>query len=69
MTQDEFCAQAIAAHLDQEERGAMAESHVDPLASFLWNCLRERGLTKGWAPKARALLESLGHDDRVAPSP
>jgi len=62
MTQDEFCAQAIAAHLDQEERGANAAGHGGPLAAFLKDCLHDRGLTKGWAPKARALLESLGHE-------
>ena len=64
MTQDEFCAQAIAAHLDQEERGTSSGAQEDPLASFLKDCLRERGLTRGWAPKARALLADLGHDGR-----
>jgi hypothetical protein len=68
MTQDEFCAQAIAVHLDQEERGANSEGQVDPLAIFLKDCLRERGLTKGWAPKAWALLESLGHGGHQAPA-
>ena len=69
MTQDEFCAQAIAAHLDQEERGASGGSQVDPLAAFLKDCLRERGLTRNWAPKARALLDELGHNGRLTPAP
>ena len=45
MTQDEFCAQAIAAHLDQEERGANTGGHGGPLAAFLKDCLHDRGLT------------------------
>jgi len=45
MTQDEFCAQAIAAHLDQEERGANGGGHKGPLAAFLKDCLHDRGLT------------------------
>ena len=59
MTQDEYCAKAIAAKLDQEERGANPVNQADPLASFLRDCLRERGLARGWAPKAKALLESI----------
>jgi hypothetical protein len=69
MTQDEFCAQAIAAHLDQDVRRANPEDQVDPLAAFLHECLRERGLTKGWAPKARALLDSLDRHERQASTP
>lgn len=68
MTQDEFCAQAIAALLDQEERGGSGRSQADPLAAFLKDCLSEGALTRGWAPKARALLADLGRNGRLVPS-
>lgn len=59
MTQDEFCAQAIAAHLDKEQRGHVLPDREDPLVAFLRDCLSGKGLTRNWAPKARALLASL----------
>ena len=59
MTQDEFCAQAIAAHLDLVESNDGPGNQEDPLVTFLQDCLHERGLARGWAPKAKALLEGL----------
>jgi hypothetical protein len=59
ITQDDFCAQAIAAHLDREERSRAMAEHEDLLAAFLHDCLSGRGLTKNWAPKAKALLANL----------
>jgi hypothetical protein len=59
ITQDDFCAQAIAAHLDkQERRQAMPEGEV-ALAAFLRDCLNGNGLTKDWASKAKDLLATL----------
>jgi uncharacterized protein YgfB (UPF0149 family) len=60
LTQDEFCAQAIAAHLNLVEGSTKAANQADPLVSFLQECLQGRGLAKAWAPKAKALLESRG---------
>ena len=64
ITQDEFCAQAIAARLDQMEGSADAGKQVEPLVSFLQECLRERGLARGWAPKAKTLLDNLDKQGR-----
>lgn len=62
LTQDEFCTQAIAARLDLVEGGVKATNQEDPLVSFLQECLQGRGLAKGWAPKAKALLKNRGHE-------
>jgi hypothetical protein len=59
ITQDEFCAQAIATRLDLMEGSTNVGRQVEPLVSFLQDCLRERGLARGWAPKAKTLLENL----------
>jgi hypothetical protein len=59
ITQDEFCAQAIATRLDLMEGSTNAAKQVEPLVSFLQECLRDRGLARGWAPKAKTLLENL----------
>jgi hypothetical protein len=40
-----------------DKRGLTPGSQEDPLVAFLRDCLRARGLTKGWALKARALLD------------
>ena len=60
MTQDEYCAKAIGAQLDLDEGGPDPRTQLAQLAAFIRDCLREGTLTKGWAPKAKAFLESLG---------
>jgi hypothetical protein len=62
LTQDEFCAQAIATHLDLVEGSTKGANQADPLVSFLQECLQGRGLAKAWAPKAKALLENHGQE-------
>ena len=57
MTQDEFCAKAIAAHLEHLEGPAKQGSREERLAAFLQDCLREKGLSKAWAPKAKQVLD------------
>ena len=57
MTQDEYCAKAIAAQLDLEEDWDGAKGRDSQLAAFLGACVKEGGLTKAWMPKAKALLE------------
>jgi hypothetical protein len=56
ITQDEFCAHAIAAHLDQEDQPWAMHSDEEPLAAFLRDCLKGGGLTRDWASRAKALL-------------
>lgn len=69
ITQDEFCAQAIAAHLDQQDRCGTLPAGEDPLAAFLRDCLNSRGMTKPWLPRAKALLAALQPHSRPAPQP
>lgn len=57
MTQDEFCAKAIGAHLDQEEGRAGAGDRGKELATFLGTCMQEGALAAAWIPRAKALLE------------
>ena len=59
ITQDDYCAQAIAARLDLERQGLSPGGPEHPLAVFLRDCLGGQGLTKGWALKAKALLGGL----------
>ena len=59
MTQDEYCAKAIGAQLDLEERGTDLRSQVAKVAEFLREGLRGKALTKGWDAKAQALLGEL----------
>gem|GEM_PF-6359679 len=60
LTQDEFCARAIAAALDIEEKRERTKDQDSQLAVFLLGiCVKEGGLTKVWIPKAKALLESI----------
>ena len=59
ITQDDYCAQAIAARLDQEELGRTMPEREHPLAAFLHDCLEGKGLTQNWEPKAEALLAIL----------
>lgn len=59
MTQDEYCAKAIGAQLDQEERGTDLRGQVAKVAEFLREGLRGKALTKGWDAKAQALLGEL----------
>ncbi len=61
ITQDEYCTLAIAAQLDQEQVQKEAKRPENPLATFLKECLSDKALTRGWAPKAKKLLEDLGH--------
>jgi len=61
MTQDEFCAQAIAAQLDRDQAQAEAKWPGNPLAAFIKDCLADKALVRGWAPKAKKLLDDLGH--------
>ena len=60
MTQDEYCAKAIAAQLDLDEGGPDPRNQVAQVVAFLKECVSAGALTKGWAPKAKSLLESLG---------
>jgi hypothetical protein len=69
ITQDEFCAQAITVHLDTVERGRPLPKREDPLVTFLQECLERRGLTKTWAPKAKALLAAPEPGSGPAPTP
>ena len=69
LTQDEFCAHAIAAHLDKDERGRALPEREDQLAAFLRDCLNGKGLTKNWVPKAKALLATLQPGSGPAPTP
>ena len=69
ITQDDFCAQAIAAHLDKEERGRAMLDGEDSLAVFLRDCLNGKGLTKAWIPKAEALLENVRSGSWDSPPP
>jgi hypothetical protein len=57
MTQDEFCAKAIAAQLDLEEDREGLKERDSRLAAFIGSCMKEGGLTKVWIPKAKAVLE------------
>ena len=59
MTQDEYCAKAIGAQLDLEERGTDLRGQVAKVAEFLREGLRGKALTKGWDAKAQALLGEL----------
>jgi hypothetical protein len=65
MTQDEFCAQAIALHLDKQEPRPAMPGREEPLLAFLRECLERKGLARSWAPKARELLASF----QSAPGP
>jgi hypothetical protein len=60
MTQDDYCAKAIGALLDQDEGGMDPRNQVAQLTAFLRECIRDDALAKGWAPKAKALLEGIG---------
>ena len=64
MTQDEYCAKALCAQLDQDEGSPDIRNQLAKCTAFLRDCLREGALTKGWAPKAKALLGGLGDCDR-----
>ena len=57
MTQDEFCAKAIAAQLDLEEDREGLKERDNQLVAFIGSCMKEGGLTKAWIPKAKAILE------------
>lgn len=57
MTQDEFCAKAIAAQLDLEEDRGGTKERDSRLAESIGSCMKEGGLTKAWIPKAKAILE------------
>ncbi|MDR3672735.1 MAG: hypothetical protein P4L36_17955 [Holophaga sp.] len=59
LTQDEYCAKAIGAQLDLEERGTDLRDQVAKVAEFLREGLRGKALTKGWDTKAQALLGEL----------
>jgi hypothetical protein len=59
LTQDEFCARAIAAQLDLDEGVAAPRNQPAPLATFLSDCLREGALAEAWVPKAQALLAGV----------
>jgi hypothetical protein len=66
--QDEFCMEAIVAHLNRDERDRTMPEIADPLAAFLRDCLDNRGLTRIWAPKAKALLATLQSNSGPAPT-
>jgi hypothetical protein len=59
MTQDEYCATAIADLLDLEEDKANPWSRAALLTTFIQNCLEEGGLTKEWVPRAKTLLKEI----------
>jgi hypothetical protein len=65
ITQDEFCSRAIAALLEQFEGPPKPPSKEERLAAFLQDCLRENGLSKTWALKAKQLLDGEDEDPRI----
>jgi len=58
ITQDEFCAQAIAEKLDAEENARCRGTAESALAAFLKECLEAGGLDQDWTPRAEALLRT-----------
>lgn len=69
MTQDEYCAMAIANRLDLDENIEGTRNRTSPLEAFLQDCLEGGGLTKEWAPKAKGLLKGLTDDPCPQPKP
>jgi hypothetical protein len=65
MTQDEFGSRAIAALLEEFEKPSKPASREERLAAFLQECLREKALSKAWAPKAKHLLDGENGDPRT----
>ena len=58
LTQDEYCASAIANLLDiDEDKARNPWKHFELLVTFLQCCLQDGGLSKAWEPRARNLLE------------
>ena len=58
LTQDEYCATAIADLLDlDEDRGPNPWHHCSLLKRFIQSCLEGGGLSKVWESKVRLLLE------------
>ncbi|GEM_PF-1768230 len=62
MTQDEFCAIAIADLLDLEEDSANPWNRVALVELFLQNCIESRGLIPEWEARARTLLQGFRED-------
>ena len=66
LTQDEYCATAIADLLDlDEDKGPNPWRHCSLLKGFIQSCLEEGGLSTAWEPRARTLLE----DSKEVPRP
>jgi hypothetical protein len=59
MTQDEFCAIAIADLLDREEGGPDPWARFDLMTLFLQTCMDSQGLAPEWEAKAKALLQEF----------
>ena len=58
LTQDEYCALAIADLLDLDEDKARNPWHLcQLLVTFIQCCLEDGGLSKVWAPRAKNLLD------------
>lgn len=70
MTQDQFCAMAIAERLDLEDDRVNPWKRADLFATFLQECLDGGGLAKEWVAGAKNLLKN--HQDnpctRIHPS-
>jgi len=67
MTQDEFCARAIAAQLDFEENREGAKARESQLAVFLGTCVKEGGLTKATSPMPSSSLKVISRAWRSRP--
>jgi len=68
MTQDEFCARAIQAQLAHEKREKESIAVAARIVDFLQEALREKGLTRSWASKAKCLLEASSPTQGGPPS-
>ena len=58
LTQDEYCATAIADLLDRDQDKARNPwKHFELLVTFIQCCLEDGGLSKTWESRARNVLE------------
>jgi hypothetical protein len=70
LTQDEYCATAIADLLDKDEDKARNPwKHLELLVTFLQGCLEDGGLAKAWDSRARNLLEDSNEALRTRRKP
>jgi hypothetical protein len=70
LTQDEYCAIAIADLLDRDEDKARNPwKHFEYLVTFIQCCLEDGGLSKAWEPRARTVLEESNETLRTRRKP